>query len=290
MQKTSILLIAAICLLSLGSCVKASLYRSELSAKSAAEAREKTLVMELVERRKESADLILKVSNCNQTVGRQEATITNLNTELTTRTQSLGESSSKLSAEKTTVEKDLISTREQLKAKEAIVDKVKTAQQQRTKTNSELEQALVQAFVSKMETGISVVVENDQIQLTLPDKSLFETTGLQISTDGKALLESLATFLSTRPDLDVDIVAYTDNVLPPKEKTLKDTWDWSLQRATNIVRLLIREFNVNANQLSPIGRGEFYPLTSNETAEGRQKNRRTIVVLRPLLTPIPIAD
>ena len=289
MQKTSIFL-AGICLLSLGACVKSSLYRAELSNRSAAEAREKVLVMELVERRKEAADLILKVSDCNKTVGRQESDMVNLNNELKSRTQSLGESSSKLSAEKTTVEKDLITTRDQLKAKEAIVDKVKAAQQKRAKTNSDLEQALVQAYVSKMETGINVVVENDQIQLTLPDRALFEPSGLQISAEGKILLDSLAKFLSTRPDLDVEIVAYTDNVVPPKEKTLKDTWDWSLQRATNVVRLLIREYNVNANQLSPIGRGEFYPLTSNETAEGRQKNRRTVVVLRPVLTPVPIAE
>ncbi len=289
MQKTSIFL-AGICLLSLGACVKASLYRTELSSRSAAEAREKVLVMELVERRKEAADLISKVSDCNKTVGRQESDMVNLNNELKSRTQSLGESSSKLSAEKTTVEKDLITTRDQLKAKEAIVDKVKAAQQKRAKTNSDLEQALVQAYVSKMETGINVVVENDQIQLTLPDRALFEPSGLQISAEGKILLDSLAKFLSTRPDLDVEIVAYTDNVVPPKEKTLKDTWDWSLQRATNVVRLLIREYNVNANQLSPIGRGEFYPLTSNETAEGRQKNRRTVVVLRPVLTPVPIAE
>jgi chemotaxis protein MotB len=56
------------------------------------------------------------------------------------------------------------------------------------------------------------------------------------------------------------------------------------------VRLLVRDFNVNANQLTPVGKGEFYPLTSNATAEGRQKNRRTVLVLRPVLPAVPEAE
>ena len=52
----------------------------------------------------------------------------------------------------------------------------------------------------------------------------------------------------------------------------------------------IRDFNVNANQLTPIGKGEFYPITSNETPDGRQKNRRTVVVLRPVLPAVPVTE
>ena len=54
--------------------------------------------------------------------------------------------------------------------------------------------------------------------------------------------------------------------------------------------MLIRDFNVNANQLTPIGKGEFYPITSNETPDGRQKNRRTVVVLRPVLPAVPVTE
>jgi chemotaxis protein MotB len=113
---------------------------------------------------------------------------------------------------------------------------------------------------------------------------------LGIPATGKNLLQILAEFLAARPSLDVDVAAYTDNVLPPKEKTLKDTWDWSLQRATNVVRLMIREFNTNANQLTPVAKGEFYPVTSNETPEGRAKNRRTVFLIHPLLPAVPKAE
>ncbi|MEZ4919872.1 MAG: OmpA family protein [Saprospiraceae bacterium] len=89
-----------------------------------------------------------------------------------------------------------------------------------------------------------------------------------------------------RPEINVLIEAHTDNKLP-KSKTIEDSWDWSQQRATNILRILVTEYNVNANQLTPVGKGEFYPITSNETAEGRQANRRTTFVLKTKLAAIP---
>ncbi|MCK6694482.1 MAG: hypothetical protein L6Q97_20590 [Thermoanaerobaculia bacterium] len=56
------------------------------------------------------------------------------------------------------------------------------------------------------------------------------------------------------------------------------------------MRLLIRDFNINANQLTPVAKGEFYPLTSNETAEGRQRNRRTVFVIYPSLPKVPVVE
>lgn len=126
--------------------------------------------------------------------------------------------------------------------------------------------------------------------LSLPDKTLFDAkNGQEISNSGKALLSPLAQILTERPEVSVEVVSHTDNALP-KDKTLLDTWDWSLRRATNLVRLLVRDFNVNANQLTPVGKGEYYPLTSNATAEGRQKNRRTVVMLKPAVPAVPMVE
>ena len=275
---------------SLLSCVKPKIYRAELATRSAAEAREKVLLKELMDRKSESAALIKQVGDLNRTIGTQENEITNLNTELSTRTQTLGASSSKLASEKADIEKQLAAKKALLSQREETLLRIREAQAKREKAVADIDAALASVYVPFAETGITISAENETVLLTLPDKTLFEANGLMISASGRNLLMPLAEFLASRPSLDVDIVAYTDNVLPPKEKTLKDTWDWSLQRATNVTRLLIREFNINANQLTPIGRGEFYPLTSNETAEGRQKNRRTVVVLRPQLPVIPDAE
>ncbi len=85
------------------------------------------------------------------------------------------------------------------------------------------------------------------------------------------------------------MACHTDNSLP-KDKTLQDTWDWSLRRAANVARMLVSDYNVNANQLTPVAKGEFYPITSNESAEGRQKNRRTEIVLHPVAPAVPAVD
>ena len=81
-----------------------------------------------------------------------------------------------------------------------------------------------------------------------------------------------------------------DNTLPKGAKNMDDTWDWSLIRAVNVTRLLIRDFNINANQLTPVAKGEYYPVTSNETAEGRLRNRRTVLAIFPPLVQVPAAE
>ena len=270
-------------------CVGAKVYRAEKTTRVAAEAREKVLVQQLLERKKESIDLTQMVGDLNRLVGRQEVEIKDLQTELVSRTQSMGESAGKLALEKSALEKQFAITSEQLEQRNTVLDQVESVQEKRKAVLNDLELSLSKAFLGQGNIDSCLVTEGETIALTLQDKDIFETTGLNVSVSGQRWLLTLADFLAARPGLDVDVVAYTDNALPPKEKTIRDTWDWSLQRATNIVRLLVRELNANANQLTPVGRGEYYPLSSNETPEGRAKNRRTVLVFRPVLPAIPSA-
>ena len=289
-MKKTIAYLLALVLLAAQSCVGAKVYRNEKNTRVAAETREKVLVQELLERRKEAAALIKTVGDLNRSIGQQEAEIKDLKAELTERTQSMGESASKLFAEKSALDKKLTEIRELLDRRNEILERVSAAQAKRKIILSDIQASLNNAFKSLENIGVSTTVNMETVMLTLPDISLFDPAGVSISASGKDLLATLADFLGTRPSLSIDIVAYTDNLLPPKDKTLKDTWDWSLQRATNVARMLVREYNANANQLTPVGRGEFYPITSNETPEGRAKNRRTVVVFRPVMPAIPQAE
>lgn len=290
MQNPIFVIFLGMSLLFTSSCVKKSIYRAELVARSAAEGREKVLVQELLERRKESAQLIKTTENLARDLGKQDTQIADLKEQLLSTTQSLGESSSKLASEKLSLEKKLTATNLSLDQRNAVINKISAVQDKRKEILSGLESDLIKLYQPFGSAGVTAVTEGEFILLTLPDASLFETTGLNISAQGKALLEPLANFLAARPALPVEVISFTDNVLPPKEKSLRDTWDWSLVRATNTVRMLIRDFNVNANQLTPVGKGEFYPITSNETAEGRQKNRRTVVLLKPAMPAMPKAE
>ncbi len=268
----------------LHACVKPKIYQAELASRSAAEAREKVLVQELLDRKNETASLTKQVGELNRAIGNQEEEIKDLNGELSTRTQKMGESSSKLAAENAALEKDLAFVSDELAKRDSLLQVIQNVQQKRRDILNSLKSALEKGYVGQAD--VSVSVNGDAVLLTLPDKTLFDAkNGQEISASGKTSLTSLAQILTSRPEVKVDVNCHTDNVLP-KDKTLLDTWDWSLRRATNLVRLLVRDFNVNANQLTPVGKGEFFPLSSNETPEGRQKNRRTVLVLRPVLPAI----
>ncbi len=290
MQKTTQSALIGLVLLSIFSCVKPKIYRAEVKTRVAAEAREKVLVQELLDRKKEAAQLIKTTENLARDLGKQDTEIASLKEQLDATTRSMGESATKVTAEKIALEKKLVAANVTLDQREALIKKVKSVQDKRRTILSALEADLIKAYLPFSSVGVTAITEEESILLSLPDAALFEPTGLNVSAKGKELLNPLAEFLAARPALSVEVMAYTDNILPPKEKTLKDTWDWSLARATNAVRILIRDYNVNANQITPVGKGEFYPVASNETPEGRQKNRRTVVVLRPVLPAVPVAE
>ncbi len=289
-MKKTVAALLGLALMALQGCVGAKVYRKEKNARIAAEAREKILVQEVLQRRNESNGFVKMVAELNRNLGQQDAEIKDLQAELTDRTQSMGESANKLLSEKGALDKRLAETREELEKRNDALNRVKGIQLKRKNTLMELEIDLSTVFRAQKNLGLTIVTDAETVKMTVPDNLLFDAGGVAISAGGRNLLAQLAGFLSSRPSISLDIVAYTDNKLPPKEKTLQDTWDWSLQRATNVARIMVREYNTNANQLTSVGKGEFYPVTSNETAEGRMKNRRTEIVFKPLMPVVPLAE
>ncbi len=262
----------------LPACVRAKLYRTELAARSAAEGRELILQEEVTARKAEVASLTDNVGTLNRTIGNQETELRQIAADLAEQTQQMGKSASKLTSEKMELEKALAATKDELLECNLSLLQLRETRRQLDIVLGTIRDTLNTAF--KDQTGVSVAIEAETVTVTIADKNLFDNKGLQLSTAAKIILTELAKILTSRPELDMEVVTYTDN-MPPKNSNLYDSWDWSLFRATNIVRALIQDYNVNANQLTPVGRGEFYPLTSNETAEGRQRNRRTVIVLHP---------
>ena len=261
-------------------CVRAKLYRAELAGRSAAEGREKSLQEELVVRKQALATLTGEMGRLNRRIGNLDAQLQKATAGLADCTQQMGKSEKTLASEKKALEKELAATKVELSQRIATIQQIRSDRQEGEQILLNLKDTLVAAF--KGQVGIAIAVVGQTVTLNLPDKSLFETKGLEINALAKPILIALAKVLTNRPEMDAEVVSYTDSVLP-KDKGLKDSWDWSLHRATNVVRILVQDYNVNANQLTPVGRGEFYPLAANDKAEGRQKNRRTLIVLHPAL-------
>jgi chemotaxis protein MotB len=111
---------------------------------------------------------------------------------------------------------------------------------------------------------------------------LYQSGSANLTTRANEVLGKIATIINQRPDLEVMVEGYTDNV-PISTECIKDNWDLSVKRATSVVRVLQTKYNIDPNRLIAAGRGEFNTLASNDTADGRSKNRRTRIIIMPKL-------
>lgn len=129
---------------------------------------------------------------------------------------------------------------------------------------------------------IEVKVDKTVVFINLSDKMLYKSGSAQISDRANEVLGKIATIIESRPDVEVLVEGYTDNV-PIKNDCIQDNWDLSVKRATSVVRALQANHQIDPNRLIAAGRGEWNTLASNDTAEGRSTNRRTRIIIMPKL-------
>jgi chemotaxis protein MotB len=145
---------------------------------------------------------------------------------------------------------------------------------------SKLKNSIADALMNYKTDELSVYTKDGNVYVSLAEKLLFKSGSDVVDPKGKAALKSLAQVLNTTKDITVMIEGHTDNV-PIKTNLFKDNWDLSTARAISIVRLLTKENGFDSNRITASGKGEFHPVQTNETAEGRAGNRRTEVILSP---------
>ena len=129
---------------------------------------------------------------------------------------------------------------------------------------------------------LTVREKDGKVYVAMSDKLLFQSGSARLDKRGEEALGKLAEVLNKQTDIDVFIEGHTDNK-PINTVQFKDNWDLSVIRATSVVRILIKNYNVNPLQIQPSGRGEYMPIDDNETIEGRSKNRRTEIIMAPKL-------
>ena len=129
---------------------------------------------------------------------------------------------------------------------------------------------------------VEVKVDKTVVFVNLSDKMLFQSGSSNLTPRASEVLGKIAKIVESRPELEVMVEGYTDNV-PIKNACMDDNWDLSVKRATSVVRVLQKNFNVNPNRLIAAGRGEYNTLASNSTDAGRSTNRRTRIIILPKL-------
>jgi chemotaxis protein MotB len=130
---------------------------------------------------------------------------------------------------------------------------------------------------------INVKVDKGIVIIDISDKMLFKSGSYQVTDRAKEVLGKVATVLKNQSNIEFMVEGHTDNVAYKGNKVLVDNWDLSVKRATTVVRLLQKEYGMDPSKMLAAGRGEYEPIVSNDTAEGKATNRRTRIVILPQL-------
>ncbi len=129
---------------------------------------------------------------------------------------------------------------------------------------------------------VNVKVDKTVVFINLSDKMLYQSGKTTITPRANEVLGKIAAIIQSRPELEVMVEGYTDNV-PINTSCIKDNWELSVLRATSVVRALQNTHGIDPNRLIAAGRGEYNTLASNLSAEGRAQNRRTRIIIMPKL-------
>jgi chemotaxis protein MotB len=158
-------------------------------------------------------------------------------------------------------------------AKEAAMKKLKDALSKSLK-----------AFEGK---GLTVNQRDGKVYVSMENKLLFESGSWAVGPEGKKAVVLVGSVLAQNPEISVLIEGHTDNdKFAGAVGQIENNWDLSTKRATAIVNILSENKGIKKDNLTPAGRGEFAPLMSNDTPEGKAKNRRIEIILTPKLDEI----
>ena len=146
-----------------------------------------------------------------------------------------------------------------------------------------LKQSISKALTGLEGEGLTVVQKNGKVYISLEEDLLFASGKYEVNSGGIAALNKLATALASQKDLEILVEGHTDSIPLSGSSLIKDNWDLSVMRATNVVKVLLKNPSLDPLQLTAAGRAEFIPLEPNKTKEGRSANRRIEMILSPNL-------
>lgn len=150
--------------------------------------------------------------------------------------------------------------------------------------------SLNQALTNKLTRSLSRTEANDVdvqvikgvVYISLADNMLYKSGSYEIGERAGETLSKIAKIITDYKDYDVLVEGNTDNV-PISQKNIRNNWDLSALRASSVVQALQTRYGVDPKRLTAAGRGEYNPVASNDSAVGKQRNRRTQIIITPKL-------
>jgi chemotaxis protein MotB len=217
--------------------------------------------------------------------------------QLNTHYKNLMNSSGKQTRDLTLQQEQLLAIQQNLEKTRSQNDSLSRSLAEREKKVQELEQVLANkdnmvqqlrtkisnALLNFKENDITVKVKNGQVYVSLAEQLLFGSGSIEVDAKGVTALQQLAKAIKDQKDINILVEGHTDNVpISKKSQYMNDNWDLSVMRATSISRILMKG-GVQPRQITAAGRGEFSPLSVNDTPANKQKNRRTEIIITPNL-------
>ena len=204
-------------------------------------------------------------------------------------------SSGKMNRDLTQQKEQLLSIQDNLEKTRKLNDSLSINLADRERKVKELEQILsnkdkavqnlknkiTNALLNFKESDLTIKVKNGKVYVSLAEQLLFGSGSVEVDKKGVSALQQLAKAIKDQKDIQIMVEGHTDNVaVSKKSQYMQDNWDLSVMRATSITKILTKA-GVAPSQISATGKGEFSPLSPNDTDVNKQKNRRTEIIITP---------
>jgi chemotaxis protein MotB len=172
---------------------------------------------------------------------------------------------------------------ENIGSKDQYIQQLQSSISRKDSLNMALVMNLKGAIGNMDDKDINIKVDKGVVYIDISDKLLFNSGSYIVSARAKEVLGKVAKVLKNQPDMEFMVEGHTDNVPYKGDASLEDNWDLSVKRATAIVRILQKQYQLDPSRISAAGRGEYKPVADNSVPANRALNRRTRIIVLPQL-------
>lgn len=271
-MKINFLLVAGVVtILILPSCVSTKKYQALQTDYASLQSRSDAMTKEGSELRSSLASANVRIENLEARLRAEEEHLKTLQSALDKCLTSAGQGNVNISK--------LV---DEINASNKYIQQLIASKNKSDSLNLVLTNNLTRSLSSEEMRDVDVQVLKGVVYVSLSDNMLYKSGSYEISDKANATLAKIAKIISDYKDFEVLVEGNTDNV-PISKTNIRNNWDLSALRASSVVQALQNNFGVDPKRLTAGGRGEYNPIASNDTPEGKFRNRRTQIIITPKL-------
>ena len=240
----------------------------------------------------ENKSLTESLQTAREDLAAKNSRVASLEEQLTAQKQALAEQKRAYIALQQSLDKSLTNASQNNVSIEKLVDQINESNQyirhlvevksKSDSLNMVLTNNLTRSLSKEELKEVDVQVLKGVVYISLADNMPYKSGSYEINSRAAETLSKIAKIIKDYKDYDVLIEGNTDNV-PIKKTNIRNNWDLSTLRASSVVQALQNDYGVDPKRLTAGGRGEYNPVASNDTEVGKQRNRRTQIIITPKL-------